>query len=85
MSADVEVKQGPLKRNTVAVERGNPLKRIPIALEKGTPLKQIPFALERGNPGSGSRGDRLGWLKVVGAGPPVTNRFKPPGRPSTSI
>ena len=34
-------------------------------------------------PGSGSRGDRLGWLKVVGAGPPVTNRFKPPGKPST--
>ena len=50
MSADVEVKQGPLKRNTVAVERGNPLKRIPFALEKGTPLKRIPFALERGNP-----------------------------------
>ena len=35
--------------------------------------------------GSGSRGDRLGWLKVVGAGPPVTNRFKPPGRPRTII
>ena len=48
MSADVEMKQGPLKRNTVAVERGNPLKRIPFALEKGTPLKRIPFALEKG-------------------------------------
>ena len=50
MSADVEVKQGPLKRNTVAVERGNPWKRIPFALEKGTPLKRIPFAVERGSP-----------------------------------
>ena len=50
MSADVEMKQGSLKRNTVAVERGNPLKRIPFALEKGTPLKRIPFALERGKP-----------------------------------
>ena len=48
MSADVEEKQGPLKRNTVAVERGNPWKRIPFALEKGTPLKRIPFAVERG-------------------------------------
>ena len=27
-------------------------------------------------------GYRLGWVKIGGAGPPVTNRFKPPGRPS---
>ena len=48
--ADVEMKQGSLKRNTVTVERGNPWKRISFALEKGTPLKQIPFALERRKP-----------------------------------
>ena len=49
-SADVEMKQGSLKRNTVAVERGNPWKRKLFALEKGTPLKRIPFAVERGSP-----------------------------------
>ena len=49
-SADVEIKQGSMKRNTVAVERGNPWKRKLFALEKGTPLKRIPFALERRKP-----------------------------------
>ena len=49
-SADVEMKEGSLRRNTVAVERGNPWKRISFALEKGTPLKRIPFALERRKP-----------------------------------
>ena len=39
MSADVKMKQGSLKRNTVAVEKGNPLKRIPFALERGKPLE----------------------------------------------
>ena len=49
-SADVEIKQGSLKRNTVAVERGNPWKRKLFALEKGTPLKRIPLVLERRKP-----------------------------------
>ena len=39
MSADVEVKQSPLKRNAVALERGNPLKRNPFSLERGNPLR----------------------------------------------
>ena len=55
-SADVEMKQGSLKRNTVAVERGNPWKRIPFALEKGTPLKRIPF---EANPICFGEGDSL--------------------------
>ena len=46
-SADAGMKQGSLRQNTVAMERGNPWKRILFALEKGTPLKRIPFALER--------------------------------------
>ena len=37
MSADAEVRQSPLKRNAVALERGTPLKRNPFALKRETP------------------------------------------------
>ena len=49
MSADVEVKQSPLKRNAVALERGNPLKRISLFGE-GEPLEVNPIRFGEGEP-----------------------------------
>ena len=44
-SADVEIKQGSLKRNTVAVERGNPWKRKIIRFGEGDPLEANPIRI----------------------------------------